>query len=93
MNFRGSAPGLSELDWTIDWSRFLAGDTIVTSIWSAVPADITLYETSTAIAGTSTTCWTKGGTVTGYLITNRITTASGRITSATIELSLEPPLI
>ena len=93
MMFRGSQPGLSELDWTIDWSRWLAGDTVVTSIWTAVPAGLTLYETSTSIVGNTTTCWMKGGTVTGYLITNRITTAAGRITSATIELSLEPPLI
>lgn len=64
-------------DYTIDWSRWLQGDTIVSSIW-IVPAGIT--KASATAATSSTVIWLSGGMhAAEFVITNRITTAAGRI--------------
>ncbi len=65
------------LDYYIDWVTFLAGDTISASTW-IVPTGIT--QVSISNTTTRTTIWLSGGTIgESKLITNRITTAAGRI--------------
>ena len=66
------------LDYYIDWGTlFLAGDTIIGSVW-IVPSGIT--QVSTSNTTTRTTIWLSGGTIgESKLLTNRITTAAGRI--------------
>ncbi len=64
------------LDYSVDWSRWLDGDTIATSAWT-VPAGLT--KVSDANTTTKTTAWLSGGTADqSYTVTNRITTTGGR---------------
>jgi len=64
------------LDFQIDWSLWLAGDTIATSTWGAsfgLTIDSNSHTTTTA------TVWVSGGRVGGnYKVTNHIVTAAGR---------------
>jgi hypothetical protein len=70
------------LDYTIDWSEWLDTDLITDSVWT-VPTGITVD--SEDQAGTSTVIWLSGGTTgRSYALTNRITTAAGRIQDRTI---------
>lgn len=63
------------LDYSIDWSRWLAGDQIVTSTWTVDGLE-KVSDTQTA---TKTTVWLRGGTAgESYTVTNRITTSGGR---------------
>ncbi|HZT32755.1 MAG TPA: hypothetical protein VFA33_22900 [Bryobacteraceae bacterium] len=65
------------LDYSVDWSKWLAGDQIQTSAWSV--SDTALQATDESNTLTRTTVWLSGG-VAGqpYTVTNRITTSSGR---------------
>lgn len=64
------------LDYSIDWSRWLAGDQIATSNWT-VPGG--LEKVSDAQTSTKTTVWLSAGTIgESYTVTNRITTSGGR---------------
>lgn len=64
------------LDYRIDWTEALAGDTIVTSTW-AVPAGIT--KDSDSKTTTATTIWLSGGAVDQeYEIENTIVTTELR---------------
>lgn len=73
------------LDYRVDWTARLAGDTILTSTW-ALPTGITKVTDSTDNVNT-TTIWFSGG-VDGktYACTNHITTAGGRTMEQTINL-------
>jgi hypothetical protein len=63
-------------DFGIDWSDWLAGDSIATSTWT-VPTGIT--KDSDASTGTTTTIWLSGGTdETDYNLLNTIVSAGGR---------------
>jgi hypothetical protein len=64
------------LDYTVDWTRWLAGDQIASSAW-LVPTGLTKMADSKT--GSSATVWLSGGTAgQSYTVTNRITTAAGR---------------
>lgn len=64
------------LDYTINWSALLAGDTIATSTF-AVPTGLTLSSSSNTT--TTSTAWISGGSWDRtYTITCTITTAGGR---------------
>ena len=65
------------LDYSIDWSKWLAGDQIQTSEWTVSdPAILGANDSNTA---TRTTVWLSGGMAgQSYTITNRITTSGGR---------------
>lgn len=65
-----------ELDFRIDWSAWLAGDTITSATWT-VPAGLT--KGTEARDDSTTTVWLSGGTDnTDYKIGCRIETAAGR---------------
>jgi hypothetical protein len=73
------------LDYSIDWSEWLADDTIDTSEWT-VPEGITGGATSKT--DTAVTIWLSGGTAgQTYTIRNRITTAGGRTNDQTFKIS------
>lgn len=66
------------LDYDIDWSLRLAGDTIVTSAWSFVSTDGALIITAQSNLPTRTKAWLSGGTANvRYELTNTITTLNG----------------
>lgn len=64
------------LDYTVDWTDWLQGDTIDTSSFLA---DTGITINSNTNDTTSATVWLSGGSAgETYRITNRITTAGGR---------------
>lgn len=75
-------------DYVFDWTPWLDGDTISTSVWT-LPAGLTLsYEAKTA---TSTAAWISGG-ANGqrYTVSNKITTAGGRVEVRSLTLLVKP---
>ena len=74
------------LDYVVDWTTWLNGDTIATSVWT-VPSGIT--QDSESESTTSATVWLSGGTVgETYQLVNRITTAGGRTEDRTIRITI-----
>jgi hypothetical protein len=74
------------LDYKIDWSAWLAGDTIYVSAWTA-DAGITINSNSNST--TTATVWLSGGTAgTSYAVTNHITTAAGRQDDRSISIQV-----
>lgn len=72
------------LDYRLNWSARLAGDTIVSSTWT-VPSGIT--KDSDENTTTATTIWLSGGTLkANYALMNRIVTAAGRTMDQTVEI-------
>ena len=77
----------AELDYTIDWSVWLDGDQIISSEW-IVPAG--LIRGSSSHTTTSCTVWLSGGSVgQSYIVTDRITTAAGRIEDRSFTVRVE----
>ena len=74
------------LDYTISWPLWLDGDTITTSSWTATTG-ITIASSSNTT--TAATVWLSGGTAsTRYTVTNRVTTAGGRIDDRSIYINV-----
>lgn len=75
------------LDYTIDWTRWLSGDQIVTSEW-LVPTGLTKVADSKTAS--SATVWLSGGTAgQSYTVTNRITTTGGRTEDRSFTIRVE----
>ena len=74
------------LDYYLDWTAWLAGDTIVGSAWLATG---TVTISDPAVVGTVTQVWVEGGTA-GELIdlTNHIVTTEGREDERTLRLKV-----
>lgn len=67
----------ARLNYGFDWSPWLGSDEITASQWT-VPVGLT--QDSAAFSDTETVVWLSGGAVGAtYIVTNRITTASGCI--------------
>ena len=75
------------LDYTIDWTRWLAGDQIAASEW-LVPTGLTkMADSKTA---SSATVWLSGGTAgQSYTVTNRVTTTGGRTEDRSFTIRVE----
>ena len=76
------------LDYTIDWSAWLAAnqDTISNATVPNVPSGLTI-QTPVTKTTTQTTVWIAGGTAgTSYDVTVHITTAGGRQDDRTITI-------
>jgi len=70
------------LDYVIDWSDWLSGDTIADSEWIVPDGLVNVDDSFTDAA---TTIWLSGGTAgRKYSLTNRITTAGGRVDDRSI---------
>jgi hypothetical protein len=75
------------LDYTVDWTRWLAGDQIATSQW-LVPTGVTKMADSKTTS--SATVWLSGGTAgQSYTVTNRITTTGGRTEDRSFTIRVE----
>lgn len=69
------------LDYRVDWTAWLNGDTISSSTWivAEVAGAAGLVKSNEDNTATTTIVWLSGGTVnTRYRVTNRIVTAGGR---------------
>jgi hypothetical protein len=81
------------LDYTVDWTDWLKGDTISTSSWTVSPG-ITVGDGTNGAAApsktdTKTTIWFISGTLgVDYLATNRIVTVAGRTEDRTITVTV-----
>ena len=77
------------LDYSVDWSLWLAGDEIFTSEW--LLEEGALIEKATDSNTTNkATVWLRGGQAgTTYLVTNRIVTVGGRTDDRTISVKVE----
>jgi hypothetical protein len=75
------------LDYAVDWSRWLAGDTIASSVWIVPTGLAKATESNTT---TKAIVWLSGG-VEGqtYTVTNRITTATGRTEDRSFTIRVE----
>lgn len=74
------------LDYEINWTAWLNGDTISSSSWT-VPAGLT--KDSDSFTDTVTKIWLSGGTDSEtYTLTNRITTSGGRTDDRSVTLSV-----
>ena len=74
------------LDYRINWSLWLAGDTISSSEW-ILPAGLSLV--AQTFENTYTTAWISSGELgEKYSVVNRITTASGRIEDRSIVIRI-----
>jgi hypothetical protein len=74
------------LDYTINWSRLLSGDTIVTSTWD-VPTGIVAV--NSVFSENATSVMLSGGTAgQSYEITNRITTVGDKIIERSFTLNV-----
>jgi hypothetical protein len=75
------------LDYSIDWTRWLAGDQIAASEWIVASGPTKMADSKTA---TSATVWLSGGTAgQSYIVTNRITTAAGRTEDRSFTIRVE----
>jgi len=75
------------LDYSIDWTRWLAGDQIATSVWLVATG---LTKVADSRAGSLATVWLSGGTAgQSYTVTNRITTAGGRTEDRSFVMKIE----
>lgn len=74
------------LDYYMDWTSWLVGDTLVDSTWVAT-GTVTIRDP--AILGTFTVIWVEGGTH-GELVdlTNHIVTTGGREDERTLRLKV-----
>lgn len=75
------------LDYSLNWSQALAGDTIVTSVWS-INGD-GLIENHKTNSSTVATIWLESGTTnTTYTVTNTIGTAAGRTFQQSVQIRI-----
>ena len=74
------------LDYYMDWTAWLAGDTIVDSVWATTG---TVILSDPTVQGTVTSIWVEGGDA-GELIdlTNHIVTTQGREDERTLRLKV-----
>lgn len=76
------------LDYEINWSDRLDGDTISSSTW-ILPDDGVEKESDTSTT-TATTIWLSGGTLgETYELTNRVVTAGGRTMDQSVRIKLK----
>ena len=80
------------LDYTFDWSEYLAEtspvDTIASSNWTASPSGITIDSDNNST--TQATVWLSGGSRgSKYKLVNRIVTAGGRTDERTLYVRVQ----
>ena len=76
------------LDYSVDWSKWLAGDQIETSTWFV--SDPAFEPSDDSNTTTRATVWLAGG-VAGhsYTLTNRITTFGGRTDERSLVIQVQ----
>ena len=75
------------LDYVVDWSERLSGDTIANSSWTMPPG---ITKDSDSRTTTTTTIWLSGGTIgESYSMVCRIVTAGGRTMDQTCKIKIK----
>ncbi len=76
------------LDYQLDWTPRLAGDTIVTSTWLVTGAQLLIANQSNTTS--ISTVWLSGGReLQTYQCLNRIVTAAGRTMDETVSIAIQ----
>ena len=76
------------LDYSVDWSKWLAGDQIQTSSWSVSDPAIEAADDSNTT--TRAIVWLAGGVAgQSYSVTNRITTSGGRTDERSLVIQVQ----
>jgi hypothetical protein len=95
-NFGAKHPA-DVLDYSFNWSRWLADDTIISATFAVTPvgppatADATYFPAYPAFTGAIATMWVSHGVVgASYYLNNTITTAGGRTVEASAILIIIP---
>lgn len=84
-------PG-ARLDYSVDWgSDYLAGDELLSSVWSVEPVESGGVEIETSAADSLIATVSVGGGIVGrrYRLTNSVETLSGRSDRRSIVLRVE----
>jgi hypothetical protein len=70
----------ARIDHAIDWSLYLAGQSIVASVWSVIPEEPNGLEVDTAAFAAARTAARLSGGIAGrlYRLTNRVTLSDGQ---------------
>jgi len=77
------------LDYSVDWSAWLAGDQISSSEW-LLENGATIEKVSDTFTQSKATVWLRGGDAgASYPVTNRIVTAGGRTDDRTFSIRVE----
>ena len=77
------------LDYSVDWSLWLAGDQIASSEW-LLEGGALIEKVTDSHTSTKATVWLRGGQAgTTYLVTNRIVTVAGRTDDRSISVRVE----
>ncbi len=77
------------LDYSVDWSAWLAGDQISSSEW-LLENGAAIEKVSDTFTQTKATVWLRGGQVgRSYVVTNRIGTSGGRTDDRSITVRVE----
>lgn len=75
------------IDYTIDWSRWLAGDTLSGAVWTSTSSDLTINFSTTD--QTRSQVWVSGGIDKArYYLTCHVTTAAGRQDDRSIAIDM-----
>jgi len=88
--FPGAKDPGDKLVYRVDWTHLLAplGDTIATSTWDA--GGLTASGDQLEAGATSATVWLEGGAPgRRYTVSNRITTAAGRVVERSFQLEVD----
>lgn len=76
------------LDYSVNWSKWLAGDQIETSTWFV--SDPALQLSDDLNTTTKTTAWLAGGVAgQSYTVTNRIATSGGRTDERSLVIQVQ----
>lgn len=76
-------------DYFLDWTAKLAGDPIVSSVWTLTDGDGSLVLSAPNFTTTRTTIWFSGGTLgIFYAVRNRVVTGGGRTYDETANLKV-----
>ena len=76
------------LDYSVDWSKWLAGDQIEASAWSV--SDPTLEASDDSETTTRTPVWLAAGVAgQSYTVTNRIVTSGGRTDERSLVIQVQ----
>jgi hypothetical protein len=78
-----------KLDFQVDWTAFLEGDTIASSDWSVEDENEDITLSAPSFASSTADVWAEGGNIGyTYALTNTIVTAAGRTESRTLYLDI-----
>lgn len=88
--YNGIQDPRGDLGWSLNWSAWLAGDTIATSTWSVEGGDGAMSINSEGFSDVRAVVKVSGGTVgQTYRLINEITTADGDRDRRTIQITIE----